>query len=96
MGAFEEAFIDNVDLKDARGTGGADHVTATVPVKKAMAALAGATEDRRHFRQRNSGRVSYGRQLRVCRIRQRTVMNGVAGERWNLAVSLVRCAKPAT
>ncbi|WP_274911331.1 hypothetical protein [Streptomyces sp. WZ-12] len=44
MDAFEKAFIDNADLKDAGSKGGADHVTATVPAKKAMTALAEGLE----------------------------------------------------
>ncbi|MFK0294235.1 hypothetical protein ACIQU6_27710 [Streptomyces sp. NPDC090442] len=44
MDAFEKAFIDNADLKDAGSKGGADHVTATVPAKKAMMTLAKGLE----------------------------------------------------
>ncbi|MGV4928348.1 hypothetical protein K2224_37255 (plasmid) [Streptomyces sp. BHT-5-2] len=44
MDAFEKAFIDNADLKDAGSKGGADHVTATVPAKKAMTTLAKGLE----------------------------------------------------
>ncbi|WP_438490236.1 hypothetical protein [Streptomyces sp. S186] len=44
MDAFEKAFIDNADLQDAGSKGGADHVTATVPARKAMTTLAKGLE----------------------------------------------------
>ncbi|WP_043262666.1 hypothetical protein [Streptomyces sp. CT34] len=44
MDAFEKAFIDHADLNDAGSKGGADHVRATVPAKKAMTALAKGLE----------------------------------------------------
>ncbi|MFC5722761.1 hypothetical protein ACFP1Z_21565 [Streptomyces gamaensis] len=40
LDAFKKALVDNADLKDAGSKGGADHVTAIVPAKKAVQDLA--------------------------------------------------------